>query len=151
MQTKKQAGFTLIELMIVVAIVGILAAVAIPAYQDYIKRSKISEVMAAAAACKTSVAEYYSSRAALPATVADAGCSTTPSQYAGAITVANGIITVPIQASVGAGTGDIVLSPSTATDGVTITAPDPTAGDEIVSWVCTTTLTETKYVPASCR
>ncbi|HSD62131.1 MAG TPA: pilin [Burkholderiales bacterium] len=71
-----QKGFTLIELMIVVAIVGILAAVAIPAYQDYLKRSKVSEVAAALAACKTSYSEFVAARAdVLPSTVEEAGCT----------------------------------------------------------------------------
>jgi type IV pilus assembly protein PilA len=72
-----QKGFTLIELMIVVAIVGILAAIALPAYQDYTIRARVSEAAAAAGACKTAVAEYYASNAALPADTSTAGCSGT--------------------------------------------------------------------------
>src|ERR1700730_18531731 len=88
-----QKGFTLIELMIVIAIIGILAAIALPAYQDYTIRAKVSELVVKADACKTSVAEYYQSLAVLPPAIADAGCTGTATQYTGAMTVTNGVIT----------------------------------------------------------
>ncbi len=132
-----QQGFTLIELMIVVAIVGILAAIAIPAYQDYIIRAKISELMVAAGACKTSVSEYFQTQAALPADTSHAGCSSNATKYVTSLAVANGVITVTGNtANVGAA-GTIMLTP-------TATAGQP------IDWRCTATFAN-KYVPSNCR
>jgi type IV pilus assembly protein PilA len=135
-----QQGFTLIELMIVVAIVGILAAIAIPAYQDYVVRSKMSEVEGAMAACKTSVAEYTATHGSYPATVATAGCSTTQTQYLASMAVAAGIITAKSQ-----NTG--------ANPECTFTLT-PTAGAnkaEITKWVGGSSVCQSKYVPAAFR
>lgn len=131
-------GFTLIELMIVVAIIGILAAVAIPAYQDYVVRSKMSEAIAAVAACKTAVAEYASVKAAYPANVDDAGCSNTPTAHVASLTVLNGVITATTL-DTGAKPAECVLTLSPP-------AGTPTA---ITSWTGAFSGCAVKYVPSS--
>ena len=85
-----QQGFTLIELMIVVAIIGILAAVALPAYQDYTVRAKLSEVLLAASSAKNTVAEAAQSEGALPATL---DVQTQSSDYVASVGYASGVIT----------------------------------------------------------
>jgi len=139
-----QQGFTLIELMIVVAIVGILAAIALPAYQDYVVRSKMSEGEAAAAACKTSVSEYLSTHANLGLAAIDtsnSGCSTTQTQYVNGLSVATGVITVTTQATGASPDCTLILSPTLdATDTATIT-----------TWVGTHGGCAAKLVPSAFR
>jgi type IV pilus assembly protein PilA len=126
--------------MIVVAIIGILAAIAIPAYQDYIKRSKVTELAGAASACKVSVAEYFQSQGALPTNITQAGCSNPDSKYVSGFDVANGTITVSAR-SIGTGvdTSTFVLVPTT------------NSATGATDWACTASSIEDKYLPANCR
>ncbi|MFZ1640768.1 MAG: pilin [Candidatus Contendobacter sp.] len=137
MKTRQQ-GFTLIELMIVVAIVGILAAIAIPAYKDYTVRAKVSECAATIGACKTSVTEFYNTRGNFPGNVSSAGCSTSVSQYCGGITSATNAITTTVLAATGV----------PANCNLTLTAV--VAATEITGWTGSTTCAA-KYVPAIFR
>ncbi|MEK5755767.1 pilin [Acinetobacter variabilis] len=142
-----QKGFTLIELMIVVAIIGILAAIAIPAYQDYTTRAKMSEVVNFAAAAKSAVSECAISTGTLADcnTNAKAGLEAAAdlkSTYVESVTVGNGgVITLAIQ-----GTNVTALDAASLTMTPTL---DNKAG---VSWVCKiSSNTLNKYVPANCR
>lgn len=138
-----QQGFTLIELMIVVAIIGILAAVAIPSYQDYTKRAHVSEGLSLAGAAKTGVSEYYGSQAAWPGSNAAAGIGAAASINGNAVTSvtvgANGTITVVYNAKVaGSGaTASLLLQPSDA-------------GGSI-KWDCTGGDVPSKLKPSNCR
>ena len=142
---RMQQGFTLIELMIVVAIVGILAAIALPAYQDYVIRSKMSEGVAAAAACKTSISEYASSKNAWPTDETMAGCSTLATQYVKSLTVAGTpsaitVTTVNTGSKNGGASGDCVLV--LTAEGV---VPD------ITGWTGSHSGCDAKYVPSNFR
>jgi type IV pilus assembly protein PilA len=135
LQRRAQAGFTLIELMIVVAIIGILAAVALPAYVDYTKRAKASEVVLAASGARTCVSEIVQSTGV--ATTADScGTGFVATKYATSLTVStSGAISV-VGAIDGAGDTTVNLTPTIVSGSVT-------------TWVCSGS--PVKWMPGSCR
>ena len=139
---KIQQGFTLIELMIVIAILGILMAIAIPAYQDYTVRAKVSEGLNVAGAAKLAVAETYSSNGSWPANNAGAGLPAAGSitgNNVASVTVAGSTITIDYSNDANI-TGDDLVLKANATGGS-------------VDWDCghTGTTVEDKYLPSNCR
>lgn len=153
---KMQRGFTLIELMIVVAIIGILVAVALPAYQDYTKKAKMTEVMQATSPCKTEVTEFYQTGNAPVANGTDAGWScAVPSgsgtKYVESVLVdKDGVITAKSQGIVGV-TTSVVLTPMKI-DGTTPMTVAADMGTSPASWRCQPSdPSQAKYLPGSCR
>ena len=151
-----QKGFTLIELMIVVAIIGILAAVALPAYQDYTVRAKVSEVILAMSACRTSITEVYQSGGSGPA-ANSWGCESaggTTKYVASIATTIDGKVTAEVRGINADVDGGVVTLVPMAADGVVATAAN-NMGAGLFGWRCGlaadgTTL-NMKYLPGSCR
>ena len=149
-----QKGFTLIELMIVVAIIAILAAIAIPAYQDYVVRSQVTEGLSLADGSKTAVAEFYTNHGYPPATNASAGVASAASiggNYVGSLTIGTGgLITAQYGTNGNAQFGakantnivgkTLVLSPITSAGSIQWTCKAPATGGVLQ-----------KYLPSSCR
>ena len=139
-----QKGFTLIELMIVVAIIGILAAVAIPAYQDYIARSQVSEAVSLTAGGKTPLAEYMADKGVWPTTASDV-MGTTEGKYVSSITISTGSAT----------TGTLNLTANMKGTGINSAITGATlilqTTDNGKAWDCTGGTVGVKYRPASCR
>ena len=148
---RKQQGFTLIELMIVVAIIGILAAIAIPAYQDYTVRSKMSEVVLATASPRTAVTETYQTEGSMPADQAAAGLGVPAdfaSRYVTTVTygrAGDNQSTITALATVDVGGG------VTAAQGVLLTGVGTPATGQ-VEWTCSPVGgIPVKYLPSTCR
>ncbi len=145
---KIQQGFTLIELMIVVAIIGILAAVALPAYQDYTVRAKVSEILLTASSGKTGVSEAFQTLGEMKDSMASMGVSNQTSTYVASLgwdatSTTVGVITVT-------SIGTSVLPTDAQTKTVTLTGTGDQATGKVL-WVCAPGTMPAKYLPGTCK
>jgi len=142
-----QKGFTLIELMIVVAIIGILAAVALPAYQDYTARSQMSEALTLGGGLRTVVSEYWTNNGTYPTTNYVAGASEAASingKYVSNVAILNGLITVTMRSSgvaQGIRSATMEISPSTSAGSINWKCKPASSGTPV----------KQKFMPSSCR
>ena len=140
-----QKGFTLIELMIVVAIIGILAAVAIPAYQDYIARAQVAEAINLAGALKTNVTEAYTQEGTLAGLSSGAkglpDALTAAGSYVAGLSISSGVVTATMKT---AGISKGLLS------GVLAYTPTENTTTDGLDWACASTNIDQKYLPKSC-
>ena len=160
MMKNVQKGFTLIELMIVVAIIGILAAIAIPAYQDYLIRSQVSEGLTMAAAAKAGVSEYYANKGDWPSDNSAAGmgsATTIQGKYVQSIEVDDGGITIKYGNAINAKlmSETVGLTPGNSVNGDVIwkcgTAQNPSGWSGATTATAGSTSVAGKYLPSSCR
>jgi type IV pilus assembly protein PilA len=172
MKRQIQQGFTLIELMIVVAIIGILAAVALPAYQDYTTRAKVSEGLVLSNSLKTAITETYTSKgtvsmectsdttcAAIGANGMYSSVMASNRNVASIVSSATGIITITYKPASGVGTGNVIAiepidSAGAAGNTTALALNSDTNAGKTISWICganTNTTVLAKYRPASCR
>jgi type IV pilus assembly protein PilA len=153
-----QKGFTLIELMIVIAIIGILAAIAIPAYQNYTIRAQITEGLTLADGWKTAIAEYYANVGTMPAAIANlAGTSSSVGKYESGILVSGGsiVITYGNSANAKISGSTLGLIPYTNTNNDVLwqcgLAAAPAAATATIAGTAVTTTVVAQYLPTSCH
>jgi type IV pilus assembly protein PilA len=150
---KIQKGFTLIELMIVVAIIAILAAIALPAYQDYMVRAKLSEVFVAGDACKNSIVEFYEGQGHVPPNLTSSGCNDNQTKYVAAtkITGAADVATIEIDTTPAVDLGGAASKKYILQSSAKVQADNTS---DVLEWKCdSSVLTDipSKYLPSLCR